>query len=270
MARESVTANMIPYPPIDPVALQLGPLALRWYGIAYLLGFLAAYAILKRAASRGHAPLTPEDAGDLFSILVAGVIIGGRLGYMLFYNLPYFLQHPLHVFAVWEGGMSFHGGLAGVAVGAWLFSRKRKKPLLGIGDALALATPPGLFFGRIANFINGELYGRPSGVPWAMVFPGAGPLPRHPSQLYEALLEGFLLWLVVWGAGRFRQASTGIRTGAFVCGYGLIRFFVEFTRQPDLQLGLVLGPFSMGQVLSAGMVLVGAAILWVAKSDRSP
>ncbi|MDF1551602.1 MAG: prolipoprotein diacylglyceryl transferase [Deferrisomatales bacterium] len=259
---------MIPYPTIDPVALHLGPLAVRWYGIAYLLGFLSAYAILRHAVSRGRLALPREGVGDLLTTLVVGVILGGRLGYVLFYNLPYFLQHPLHAFAVWEGGMSFHGGLAGVAVAAWLFSRRKRLPLRELGDALALATPPGLFFGRIANFINGELYGRPADVPWAMVFPDAGALPRHPSQLYEAVLEGLLLWVVVWGAGRLWRDRRGVPTGAFVCGYGLIRFLVEFTRQPDPQLGLILGPFSMGQVLSAAMVLVGATLLGTATPVR--
>ena len=252
---------MIPYPAIDPVAVRIGPLAVRWYGIAYILGFLAAYGILRRAAGQDRVPLSREGVGDLLSALVAGVVVGGRLGYVLFYNLPYFLRHPLHVLAVWEGGMSFHGGLAGVLLAAWLFGRRRSIPFLRIGDVLALAAPPGLFFGRVANFINGELYGRVSDVPWAMVFPDGGPLPRHPSELYEALLEGPLLWLAVFCAWRFRGGRTGVASGVFVCGYGAVRFLVEFTRQPDPQLGFILGPFTMGQLLSAILVLAGASIL---------
>jgi len=253
---------MIPFPAIDPVALRLGPLAIRWYGIAYLLGFLCGYGILRQAVSSGRLALTRDGLGELLSALVAGVVLGGRLGYVLFYNLPYFLHHPLRVFAVWEGGMSFHGGLGGVLVAAWLFGRKRSVSFLALGDALALAAPPGLFFGRLANFINGELYGRVSDVPWAMVFPDAGALPRHPSQLYEALLEGLLLWILVWGAARLRRGREGVPSGSFLCGYGVMRSLVEFTREPDSQLGLVLGPFSMGQILSTTLVLAGASILW--------
>lgn len=259
---------VIAYPVIDPVALQLGPLGIRWYGIAYILGFLVAYAVLQHPTSRERLTLDREGVGDLCSYLVAGVILGGRVGYVLFYNLPYFLEHPLHVFAVWEGGMSFHGGLAGVTLATWIFSHKRKVPLLNLGDSLALAAPPGLFFGRIANFINGELYGRPSELPWAMVFPDAGPLPRHPSQLYEAILEGVVLWLVVWGTGRLWSGRRGVRTSAFLCGYGILRILVEFTRQPDAQLGFILGPFSMGQVLSAVLVLAGATVLWLAFREK--
>lgn len=253
---------MLPYPALDPVVVRLGPLAVRWYGIAYLLGFLAASVLLRRAARAGRIPVPAKEVGDLLAALVAGVIAGGRLGYALFYNLPYFAQHPLRVFALWEGGMSFHGGLAGVALATWWFARRQGVSLLALGDALALVAPLGLFLGRLANFVNGELYGRVSAVPWAMVFPGAGPLPRHPSQLYEALLEGPVLWVLVWWAGHPRTGGAmGLRCGTFLAGYGALRFLAEFTRAPDLHLGLVLGPFTMGQVLSAVPVLAGGAVL---------
>ncbi len=248
---------MIPYPSIDPVAVRIGPLAIRWYGIAYLLGFASGYAVLRRLAARDRVPLTPQAVGDLVSWLAAGVVLGGRLGYVLFYNLPYFLEHPARVLALWEGGMSFHGGLLGAAAALWAFSRRRGLGLLDMGDALALAAPPGLFFGRIANFINGELYGRVTDLPWAMVFPGGGPMGRHPSQLYEALLEGPVLWAVAAWAFRRYPGRSGAVTAAFLTGYGVFRFLVEFTREPDPQLGFVLGPFTMGQILSAGMVVAG-------------
>jgi phosphatidylglycerol:prolipoprotein diacylglycerol transferase len=256
---------MIPYPSIDPVALRVGPLAVRWYGIAYLLGFLAGYGILRRTAARGRIPLTAAGVGDLLSALVGGVVLGGRLGYVLFYNLPYFIDHPLRVVAVWEGGMSFHGGLLGVVAAAWIFSRRRSVPLLRLGDALALAVTPGLFFGRLANFVNGELYGRVSGVPWAMVFPGAGSMPRHPSQLYEALLEGPILGAIVWLVGRATRYREGRQTAAFLLAYGALRFLVEFTREPDRQLGFLLGSLTMGQLLSLALLAAGG---WVAVATR--
>lgn len=253
------------YPSIDPVAVRIGPLAVRWYGIAYLLGFLLAYGILRRMAVRGRLPLNAAGVGDLLSVLVGGVVLGGRLGYVFFYNLPYFVDRPLRVFAVWEGGMSFHGGLLGVVAAAWLFSRQRSIPLLRLGDALALAATPGLFFGRLANFVNGELYGRVSQVPWAMVFPRGGPWPRHPSQLYEALLEGPVLGALVWLAGLTTRNQEGRRTAAFLLGYGTLRFFVELTREPDSQLGYLLGPLTMGQLLSLALLAAGG---WAAVASR--
>jgi phosphatidylglycerol:prolipoprotein diacylglycerol transferase len=251
---------MIPYPSLDPVAFRVGPLAVRWYGIAYLLGFLSAYGILRKVASRGRLALDAGGVGDLLSALVAGVVLGGRLGYVVFYNLPYFVEHPLRIFAVWEGGMSFHGGLLGVCAAAWIFSRQRSIPLLRLGDALALAVTPGLFFGRLANFVNGELYGRVSQVPWAMVFPGGGSQPRHPSQLYEALLEGPLLGAIVWLAGLTARHREGRRMAAFLLGYAVLRFLVEYTREPDRQLGYLLGPLTMGQLLSLALLAAGVAV----------
>lgn len=251
---------MIPYPSIDPVAFRVGPLAVRWYGIAYVLGFIAAYAILKRLAVRKVLPIGREGAGDLLSWIVVGVVLGGRLGYVLFYNLPYFAAHPLKIVAVWEGGMSFHGGLLGVVVAAWLFALKRSVSFLRLADALSLAAPPGLFFGRLANFINAELYGRVTDVPWAMIFPEAGPLPRHPSQLYEAILEGPVLWAVIYWVWKRNPARPGAGLAALLGGYGVLRFLVEYTREPDAHLGFILGPFTMGQVLSIGLVVAAGGI----------
>jgi phosphatidylglycerol:prolipoprotein diacylglycerol transferase len=202
----------------------------------------------------------PEIVDDFLFYATLGVVIGGRLGYVLFYHPGYFLAHPLEIFAVWQGGMAFHGGLLGVVVGCFLVARKHGVAPLEIGDAAAVAAPIGLFFGRLANFINGELYGRPSDVPWAMVFPGGGPLPRHPSQLYEAFLEGFVLFVVMaWLArGAYDPARRGRLAGVFLIGYGLARFAVEFVRQYDPQLGLLFGALTMGQLLSLPMIALGA------------
>jgi phosphatidylglycerol---prolipoprotein diacylglyceryl transferase len=258
---------LLPYPAIDPIAFRLGPVAVRWYGLAYLVGFLCAYLILKRASRRALLPIEPRGVGDLLSALVAGVVVGARLGYVLFYNLPYFAAHPLRIFALWEGGMSFHGGLLGVVVAAWLFARSRRVPFFSVTDAVALAAPPGLFFGRLSNFINGELFGRPSELPWAMVFPAGGPVPRHPSQLYEAVLEGPLLWAILFLVARLRPGRTGALSAAFLTGYGLLRFLVEFTREPDPQLGLLLGVATMGQLLSVVAVVAGL-LLWRSSTNR--
>ncbi len=250
---------MLPYPALDPVAFRIGPLAVRWYGLAYLSGFLLGAWVLRRQARAGRLPLGPGEVGDLVGWLVLGVVLGGRLGYVLFYNAPYFATHPWKIVAVWEGGMSFHGGLLGVGVALWAYARRHRADPWVLADGLALAAPPGLFFGRLANFVNGELYGRVSDLPWAMVFPGGGPLPRHPSQLYEAGLEGPLLGLVLWLLWR-RRPAPGLTAAAFLGGYALVRFGVEFVREPDPQLGFVLGPLTMGQCLSLAMAL-GAAVL---------
>lgn len=250
------------YHELDPVAFRLGPLALRWYGLAYVAGFAAAYGVLRRAVQQGRLPLAPGAVGDLVTWLAVGLVLGARVGYVLFYNLPYFAAHPLRIFAVWEGGMSFHGGVAGVGLAAWLFARRHSLGLLSLSDVLALAAPFGLLCGRLANFVNGELYGRVTTLPWGVVFPGGGPLPRHPSQLYEALLQGPILWaLVAWVSHRF-AGRTGTPTAAFLAGYGMLRVLVELVREPDPQLGFLLGPLTMGQLLST--VLVAAGVwMWV-------
>jgi len=248
-------------PDIDPVIFHLGPVAIRWYGFSYLLGFLVGWAILRKLAKRGLLPLAGEQISDLLTALMLGVILGGRLGYVLFYKPLFYLGHPLEIIAFWDGGMSFHGGLIGVALACFLFARKAGISFLSIIDATCIATCPGIFFTRMANFINQELWGRPTDVPWAVVFsnPAAGGIPRHPSQIYEGLLEGVLLFCVLWFLSTRRaMRRPGALACSFLIGYGTLRFVVEFFREPDRHLGTVLGPFSMGQVLSSGMILVGA------------
>ncbi len=232
---------------------------MRWYGTMYVLGFILGLLIMKRMAKEDDGTLSSQDVEDLLFYLIFGVLLGGRLGYVLFYNLPYYLHHPAEVLAFWHGGMSFHGGLIGTVLAGALFARRRGVSLWRIADYAAVATPPGLGLGRIGNFINGELFGRVTTVPWAMVFPGGGPLPRHPSQLYEAVLEGPVLFLLLWLL-RKRDLPRGGLLAAFIVGYGAIRFFVEFFREPDPQLGFVLGPFTMGQVLSFFMVACGVLL----------
>jgi phosphatidylglycerol:prolipoprotein diacylglycerol transferase len=254
---------MLHFPHFDPVIFRLGPLAVRWYGVMYLIGFIAAYFVIRYLARYRGLPLSVEGLSDLLFYCVLGVILGGRLGYVLFYNLPYYLSHPLHIFAVWEGGMSFHGGLLGVVTAAVLFCRRRGLPVLFTGDILVAAAPIGLGLGRIGNFINGELWGRVTDVPWGMVFPGAGPLPRHPSQLYEAFLEGLVLFLILFFLHR-RKVRVGVPFFSFFLFYGLFRFSVEFFRQPDIQLGFLWdGWLTMGQILSTPMILFGlAGLIW--------
>ena len=251
---------MIPYPDIDPVFLRIGPLQFRWYGLMYLIGLSAAYFIIKaKAAARGLA-MTKDQVYDLIVYAAVGVFAGGRLGYVLFYNFPYYIEHPTKIVAVWEGGMSFHGGLIGVVIAILLYCRRRGLPVYQVADVTAYAVPVGLGLGRLGNFINGELYGRPTDVPWCMIFPGGGPECRHPSQLYEAFLEGMVLFTVIWILGRYRTPP-GTLMWTFITGYGLSRFIVEFFREPDMHLGFILGSLSMGQLLSLPMILIGAFML---------
>jgi phosphatidylglycerol:prolipoprotein diacylglycerol transferase len=247
---------MLTFPEIDPVIFRIGPLAVRWYGLMYLLGFVAAWFIIRTLARRRSLPLNAEGISDLLFYIIIGVILGGRLGYVLFYNPGYYLQHPLASFAIWEGGMSFHGGLLGVVVAAIVFCRRRGLPMLLTGDILVTASTIGLGLGRLGNFINGELWGRVTDIPWGVVFPGGGPLPRHPSQLYEALLEGVVLFAVLWLLHR-RRVAAGIPFFTFFLLYGAFRFTVEFFRQPDAHLGFLWGGATMGQVLSLPMILFG-------------
>lgn len=248
------------FPHIDPVFLKLGPLEFRWYGLMYICGFIAAYFIISAGVKRKGLPLSKDDVADLIFTVAMGVILGGRLGYILFYNLSYYLEHPLKLFAVWEGGMSFHGGLTGAIVGGFIYLRKRQIRFYQIADIGFLAGPVGLGLGRIGNFINGELYGRITDVPWGMVFPSGGPLPRHPSQLYEAFLEGPVMFLVLWIVSH-RVKQEGVVFWSFIGLYGLFRFLVEFVREPDAQLGFLAGGLSMGQLLSLPMFLVGVAMV---------
>jgi phosphatidylglycerol:prolipoprotein diacylglycerol transferase len=271
---------MLQYPPLNPIALQLGPvsvaghtlgpLQIHWYGIMYGIGFILTYWIVRFQVRRRNLPLTNELLADFIMYLIMGLIFGARIGYILFYNLKDYLTHPAEVLAVWHGGMSFHGGLIGTVLMGYLFCRKHQLRFFEMADITLVAVPLGLGLGRLGNFINGELWGRPASVPWAMVFP-SDPLglPRHPSQLYEFGLEGIGLFLVMFFLSR-RRPPDGVLLGTFLTGYGLIRFSLEFLRNPDSQLGFVLGPFSMGQLLSAPMVLAGIALIaWVVRRARS-
>lgn len=260
---------VIPYPEIDPVLFSLGPIAIRWYALAYIAGLVLGWRYgLKLAAAPGSR-IKPEAVDDFLLWATLGVVLGGRLGYVLFYKPDYYLSQPLEIFAVWHGGMSFHGGMTGVALSILLFAWKRGIDWRDLSDIAARCTPFGLFFGRIANFINGELWGRPAddSVPWAMVFPTGGPVPRHPSQLYEALLEGLVLFVVLWLVARKVPAARrpGFLTGTFLVGYGVARIIAEFFREPDAFLGYLIAGATMGQLLSIPMVLVGLAIMWLAK-----
>jgi len=245
------------FPQFDPVFLRIGPLQFRWYGLMYVLAFIATYLIIRSESRRKQLPLTLDDVADLVFYGALGVVLGGRLGYILFYKFSFYLAHPLQIFAVWEGGMSFHGGFLGVVTAFFIFSRRKQIPFFTLGDMAALCAPVGLGLGRIGNFINGELYGRPTDVPWGMVFPGGGTLPRHPSQLYEAFLERLLLFIIVRTVSR-TSSTTGVACWTFIAGYGLFRFIVEFFRQPDDYLGFMIAFFSMGQLLSLPMFLLGS------------
>lgn len=259
----------IPFPNIDPVFLRLGPLQFRWYGLMYLLGLAAAYVLIKRRAADCKIALSQEQLYDLIVYSAVGVFVGGRLGYTLFYNFSYYVQNPLKLIAVWEGGMSFHGGLLGTILALILFAKRRGFPIMTIADLITPSVPVGLGLGRIGNFINGELFGRPTDVDWCMVFPGAGPECRHPSQLYEAGLEGVVLFVLLWVVGR-QPRPPGTVFWTFITAYGLCRIVVEFFREPDVHLGFIFGPFSMGQLLSFPMILIGAFMLARGYRPASP
>jgi phosphatidylglycerol:prolipoprotein diacylglycerol transferase len=261
---------MLPFPDIDPVLLRLGPLQIRWYGLMYVLGFIAAYQLVNYQLRRVDFKELQEHFENLNITLIISLILGGRLGYVLFYNLPYYLEHPLEIPATWSGGMSFHGAAIGLILGGWLFCRFKRIDFWTAADLYVVTIPVGLGLGRIGNFINGELYGKVTNLPWGMVFPGGGPQARHPSQLYEALLEGVLLFLLLWSQrNRPWQAGTNWPHGSllalFLILYGVFRFLVEFARQPDQQVGMLFNLLSMGQLLSLLMVFWGIA-LWVYRS----
>jgi phosphatidylglycerol:prolipoprotein diacylglycerol transferase len=258
---------VIPYPTFDPVLVHLGPFAIRWYALAYIFGILLGWGYA-RALIRsdklwgGKAPLTVTDFDDFILWVTLGIILGGRIGYVLFYNLPHFLAHPPEIFQLWNGGMSFHGGFTGCVVAVLLFGHLRGIPILSLGDITCAVGPIGLFLGRIANFINGELWGRPTDVPWAMVFPSGGPLPRHPSQLYEATLEGLVMLAVLallMRAGALKRP--GLIIGSFAVFYAIARTFCEFLREPDAQLGFLWGGATMGQLLSVPLLLAGVGFV---------
>ncbi|SHI58228.1 phosphatidylglycerol:prolipoprotein diacylglycerol transferase [Malonomonas rubra DSM 5091] len=246
------------FPQIDPVIFSIGPLAVRWYGMMYLLGFVGGYLMMNHVARLREYPLGKEQVSDLLFYGVIGVVAGGRIGYTLFYNSSYYLQHPLEIFYVWEGGMSFHGGLLGVLAVLFYYCWKKRYSLLMIADLVVAAVPIGLGFGRIGNFINAELWGRETDLPWGVIFPAAGPQPRHPSQLYEAALEGLVLLVVIYLLHRLK-ARPGVAGFSFLALYGLFRFLAEFVRQPDAHLGFLWGGATMGQLLSLPMLLIGSA-----------
>lgn len=261
---------MLHYPRIDPIAFSIGPAKVHWYGIMYLLAFISAWILLSIRAKRADWALTQEQVGDLIFYSALGVILGGRLGYMLFYDFPLFVAKPWIFFQVWDGGMSFHGGLLGVMLAIFLCAKKTKRRFLALTDFIIPVVPIGLGLGRMGNFINGELWGRVTHVAWGMVFPKAGPLPRHPSQLYEFLLEGVILFIILWGYST-KQRAVGAISGLFLLCYGIIRFTLEFFRQPDQQLGYVaFGWMTRGQELSIPMFIVGALLFWWAlKQNKS-
>jgi phosphatidylglycerol---prolipoprotein diacylglyceryl transferase len=258
---------VISYPTVDPVLVHLGPLAIRWYALAYIFGILIGWAyarLLIRSGKLwgGKAPMTVIDFDDFVLWVTLGIILGGRIGYVLFYNLPHFAAHPMEIIQLWNGGMSFHGGFTGCVVAVLLFGYKRGIPVLSLGDITCAVGPIGLFLGRIANFINGELWGRPADVPWAMIFPSGGPEPRHPSQLYEATLEGLVLLAILallMRAGALKRP--GLIIGCFAVGYAVARTFCEFFREPDAQLGFLWGGATMGQLLSVPLSLAGVCFI---------
>jgi len=264
----------IPYPAIDPNIIAFGPFAIRWYAIAYIMGLVLGWRYCVSLVKRPPLFTKPEILDDFLVWATLGVILGGRLGYVLFYKPSFFIAHPLEIFQVWHGGMAFHGGALGVILAVVLFARQRGISMLRLGDVIVSAVPIGLFFGRIANFINGELWGRVTDVPWAMVFPTGGPFARHPSQLYEAALEGLLLFAVVNLLGRFTaiRERPGALSGVFLIGYGVARSVSELFREPDDFMGFLFGSFTMGQLLSAPLFIAGIFLIarsWVLRSRRA-
>ncbi len=257
------TLLALPFPAIDPVAFQLGPIAIRWYALAYIAGLMLGWWLARRIVEGPGWSMRSADVDDLLFYMTLGVIFGGRLGYVFFYNAPHYLANPAEILTVWRGGMSFHGGLIGVILAILLFARNRRLNPFEVGDIAATVAPLGLFFGRIANFVNGELYGRVADVPWAMAFPDGGPLPRHPSQLYEAFLEGFVLFLVMMWFVRQRSyvEPHGFLGGIFLIGYAIARMICELFREPDVQLGFLLGGATMGQLLSIPMLAFGVFLV---------
>jgi phosphatidylglycerol:prolipoprotein diacylglycerol transferase len=259
--------SALPFPNFDPVLVTIGPLAIRWYALAYiigiLLGWLYARALIRNERNwGGPAPLTVVDFDDFILWVTLGIILGGRIGYVLFYNAGHFLNHLTEVAQLWKGGMSFHGGFVGCVLAVVLFARWRNISILSLGDLTCAVAPIGLLLGRLANFVNGELWGRPADVPWAMVFPTGGPLPRHPSQLYEATLEGLVLLLVLLMAIRMGALKRpGLVTGLFAFGYAVARIVCELFREPDAQLGFLWGGLTMGMVLSVPLMLTGLAFI---------
>lgn len=252
---------MIPYPKIDPVIVTIGPISVRWYGVMYVVGFIASYFLIQKQERSKQIGLVGTVAQDLIFYLAIGLIVGGRLGYILFYeymDLTFYIKNPLELIATWRGGMSFHGGLIGCVLAGWIFARRRSIPFPALADCTIVTAPIGLMFGRLGNFINAELLGRPSDVPWAMVFPTGGPLPRHPTQLYESFAEGLLLFLILWYLHK-KPFKDGMMVAFFMLFYGIFRFIIEFFKEPDPQIGYLLTYLTMGQLLCLAMI--AAALL---------
>ena len=268
---------MIAYPEIDPVALQIGVVKIHWYGLMYLVGFATAWALGRMRAKDPRRDWSGAAVDDLLFYIALGVILGGRLGYVLFYDLGRFVDDPSLIVRIWQGGMSFHGGLIGVMIAMWWFARTRGRTFFAVADFVAPCVAPGIVYGRIGNFINGNLWGGPSDLPWAMVFPDprAGGVPRHPSQLYQALLEGLTLFIIVWVYSRHPRPTMAV-SGLFLAAYGVLRFPVEFIRVPDDHIGyLAFDWLTMGQLLSAPMVIAGATLMvlayrWAGDGDTTP
>lgn len=262
---------VVPYPVMNPVAIAIGPIAIRWYALAYLLGLVIGWLYGRQLAKLSPRAVKPTDVDDFLSWATLGVVLGGRLGYVMFYMPGYYIDHPMEALAIWKGGMSFHGGLLGVIIAGVSYCRLRNINTAAFADIMFCVAPIGLCLGRIANFINGELPGRTTDVPWAMVFPGYGPLPRHPSQLYQAAMEGFALFVILFALSRSAaiRARPGLLSGAFLVGYAIFRSIGELFRQPDAFLGFIWEGTTMGQLLSAPMLLIGVGLI-VRAVRRSP
>ncbi|MDI4238894.1 prolipoprotein diacylglyceryl transferase [Bradyrhizobium sp. Arg237L] len=269
---------LIDFPVFDPIAISIGPIAIRWYALAYICGIVIGWIYARQMIKNeklwgGPAPITLTQMDDFILWVTLGIIVGGRTGYVLFYNLPFFIQHPAEIFELWKGGMSFHGGFLGCVVAVMWFARRNSVPILSLGDMTTAVAPIGLFLGRLANFINSELWGRPAdpSLPWAMVFPTGGPVPRHPSQLYEAGLEGIVLFTIL--AVMIRMGALkrrGLVLGSFILIYGIARIIGEHFREPDPQLGFLWGGLTMGMLLSVPMVIVGIIMVVMAWRRRAP
>lgn len=266
---------MIPailFPAFDPVAIQLGPFAIRWYALAYITGILLGWWMVRRLVQLAPQAATREQVDDFVTWATLGIVLGGRIGYVLFYRPGHYIEHPLEALYLWQGGMSFHGGAAGVILALYFFTRSQGLDFLGFSDRVTAVVPIGLFFGRIANFINGELWGRVTDVPWGMIFPTGGPEPRHPSQLYQASMEGVILFILlqILIHRPALRARYGFVSGAFLAGYGVARIIGELFRQPDAQLGFLFAGITMGQLLSLPMVLIGAWLMWRSRPATAP
>ena len=263
---------MLSFPQIDPVLIKLGPLQVRWYGLMYVLGFCGSYFLVRHQISKFRLKKLAVEFENLNFVLIISLVLGGRLGYVFFYNFSYYLEHPLEIFATWHGGMSFHGAVIGLVLAGYLYCRKKGLNFLETADIYVVTSPVGLGLGRLGNFINAELFGRVSDVPWAMVFPGAGPLARHPSQLYEALLEGVVLFVILWRlkTEKYRRGwAHGTMLAAFLVFYGFFRIFSEFFRQPDAQIGFLAGFITQGQLLSAVMICAGLILYFNVKNESN-